>query len=87
MNGVKTQANDVATEMIGDYLHVVDSRTWKTYKIPISDNFVRASDLNVISAPEVRQSKESGAERVRKLAVLDPGFQHTACKESGITLM
>ncbi|ERF69133.1 hypothetical protein EPUS_01089 [Endocarpon pusillum Z07020] len=90
MNGVKTQANEengVATEIIGDYLHVLDSRTWKTYKIPISDNFVRASDLSVISAPEVRQSKESGAERVRKLAVLDPGFQHTACKESAITLI
>lgn len=65
-----------------DYLHVFDSRTWKIHDIPVSDGFVRASDLSTITAPT---PGEDG--RVRKLAVLDPGFQHTACKESSITLM
>lgn len=65
-----------------DYLHVFDSRTWKIHNIPVSDGFVRGSDLSQITAPI---PGEDG--RMRKLAVLDPGFQHTACKESSITLM
>jgi citrate synthase len=61
---------------------VLDSRTGKVYNIPISDGFVRGSDLSTIKAPI-----HEGDGRLQPLAVLDPGFQHTACKESSITLM
>lgn len=65
-----------------DHLQVLDSRTSKVYNIPISDGFVRGSDLSTIKAPI---SGEDG--RLKSLAVLDPGYQHTACKESSITHM
>lgn len=65
-----------------DHLKVLDSRTGKVYNIPISDGFVRGSDLSTIKAPI-----HEGDGRLQPLAVLDPGFQHTACKESSITLM
>ncbi|ROW11150.1 hypothetical protein VMCG_01542 [Cytospora schulzeri] len=65
-----------------DHLEVLDSRTGQVYSIPVSDGFVRGSDLSTIKAPI------PGTEgRLRSLAVLDPGFQNTACKESSITLI
>ena len=71
-----------------EFLHVVDSRTSKSYQIPISDHFVLGADLGKITCPPKRHL-DGGLEKApeRTLAVLDPGFQHTACKESGITYM
>jgi len=65
-----------------DYLHIFDSRTKLGHNIPIHNNFVQAADLSTISVPDAHDPQ-----RMRKLGVLDVGFQHTACKESGITLM
>lgn len=65
-----------------DHLQVVDSRTNEVYNIPISDGFVRGSDLSTIKAPI-----PGGDGRLKSLIVLDPGYQNTACKESSITLM
>jgi hypothetical protein len=73
---------DVHEASKSDYLRVFDSRTRKLYDVPVSDGFVRGSDLSAITAPAA-----GGDGRLQKLAVLDPGFQHTACKESSITLM
>lgn len=77
-----TRTNGVDSHDQKEYLHVFDSRTGKVYNIPVFDGFVRGSDLSTICAPK---PGENG--RMEKLAVLDPGFQHTACKESAITLM
>ena len=76
------EANGIASQNQADYLHVFDSRTWKVHNIPVLDGFVRGSDLSTITAPIPDRDG-----RMQKLAVLDPGFQHTACKESAITLM
>jgi hypothetical protein len=80
--GNSNETNGIASHNQSDYLHVFDSRTWKIHNIPILDGFVRGSDLSTITAPIPGQDG-----RMQKLAVLDPGFQHTACKESAITLM
>lgn len=77
----------VAGEFGEDCLHIVDSRTPKTYKFPIFDHFVRGVDLSAITCPEPRQGSGSRSGPERTLAVLDAGFQHTACKESSRTLM
>lgn len=82
VNPASVKTNGVASHNQPDYLHVFDSRTWKVYNIPVWDGFVHGSDLGTITAPV--PGKDG---RMQKLAVLDPGFQHTACKESSITLM
>lgn len=74
--------NGSSSHKRADYLHVFDSRTCNIHHIPVSDGFVRGSDLGKITAPV-----KGSSGRLQKLAVLDPGFQHTACKESAITLM
>lgn len=76
-------ANGHDTDAGQDHLHVVDSRTSKTYDIPISDHFIMGTDLGKITCPA--ESQPGAPERT--LGMLDPGFQHTACKESGITHM
>lgn len=86
-NGINTKmgakANPKSDSPISlDYLHIFDSRTKLGHNIPIHNNFVKASDLSTVCAPDAQDSQ-----RIRKLSVLDIGFQHTACKESGITLM
>ena len=81
-------ANGHDTNPGQDHLHVVDSRTSKTYDIPISDHFILGTDLGKITCPaESQPGAESGSAPERPLGMLDPGFQHTACKESGITHM
>ncbi|EME41512.1 hypothetical protein DOTSEDRAFT_73807 [Dothistroma septosporum NZE10] len=64
-----------------DYLYVFDSRTSKIHNLPVVEGFLRGSDLSSITAPIAG----SEGTREQKLAVIDPGFQHTACKESSIT--
>lgn len=82
LQGKQNGANGTTSHTQADYLHVFDSRTWKIHNIPVLDGFVRGCDLGTITAPTPGRP-----ESVQKLAVLDPGFQHTACKESAITLM
>ena len=66
-------------------LQVIDSRTKRTYTIPIVHNAVRATDFRMISAAGL------GADPVDQveggLRIIDKGFLNTACMESNITLM
>lgn len=65
-------------------LSVTDSRTGKTYIIPIERNAIRAIAFKEIQGNRVG----SVADYVDGgLKVLDPGYQNTAVKESSITLI
>ena len=73
-------------------LEVVDSRTGKSYTIPIQGgNYIRAADIGQILAPgspAVNDSEKSVDSQItQSLRILDNGFQHTACMESSITYM
>ena len=60
-----------------DMLGITDTRTGKSYSIPIRNNAVNAVDFAAISA--------SGVENGAGLKVFDPGYHNTAVKESSIT--
>lgn len=68
------------------HLQVTDSRTGKSYKIPIEGNYIRAADIGRIGAPE-NKADVASLKAARPLHILDNGFQHTACMESSITHM
>ncbi|KAH9885882.1 putative citrate synthase [Xylariomycetidae sp. FL2044] len=70
-------------------LEAVDSRTGKSYKIPIDGGYVRAADIAQITAPDHKlvNGADSGPKVSRSLRILDHGFQHTACMESSITFI
>lgn len=70
-------------------LQVVDSRTGKSYTIPIrSGDYILAADVGQITAPDAKnENGDAGVEVARSLRILDNGFQHTACMESSITFM
>lgn len=55
-------------------LSVTDNRTGKTYKLPINDNTIRATDLKQIKSP-------NGA----ILKTFDPGYMNTTCCISRIS--
>ncbi|KAI1081994.1 putative citrate synthase [Whalleya microplaca] len=68
------------------HLQVVDSRTGKSYKIPIEGDYIRAADIGRISIPASKaENGDRGIQISRPLHILDNGFQHTACMESSIT--
>ncbi len=69
-------------------LLVLDSRTAKSYKIPIQDNFIRATDAGKITVPDVDNDNENASvHTARPLRILDQGFENTACMVSSITVM
>ena len=70
-------------------LHVVDSRTGKTYATPIHDgDYIRAADVAQITASDTCKANEyAGADGLRPLRILHNGFQHTACMVSSITFV
>ncbi|KAF6223060.1 hypothetical protein HO133_001112 [Letharia lupina] len=71
-----------------DYLHVLDSRTEKSYKIPIQDNFIQATDVGKITLPDAsHEEKNTSVENARPLRLLDQGFENTACMVSSITVI
>lgn len=76
-SGRPTQTHDA-------WLSVTDSRTGKSYNIPIEHNAVRANDFRQIQGNKVgnRADYMDGG-----LKVLDPGYQNTAVVESAITLI
>ncbi|KAL7620274.1 hypothetical protein AAE478_009267 [Parahypoxylon ruwenzoriense] len=65
------------------HLQVTDSRTGKSYSIPIQGDYIRAADISRIGAPETKDVEALKA--AHPLQILDNGFQHTACMESSIT--
>ena len=70
-------------------LLLLDSRTGKSYTIPIRGNdYISAADVGQITAPDTKiENGDAGVQVSRSLRILDKGFQHTACMESSITLM
>lgn len=81
---------------IDECLHVVDSRTGKSYAIPIHDgDYIRAADIaqittsnsSNVNVPTSKANGYTGADGLRPLRILDNGFQHTACTESSITFV
>lgn len=72
-----------------EHLEVLDSRTGKSYNIPINDGYIRAADIGKIQVPERGISNETKTEFefAQGLRVLDAGYQNTACVESSITFM
>ncbi len=71
------------------HLDVLDSRTGKSYKIPIDDGYIRATDIGKISVLECGRMAdvENESQIVQGLRILDTGYQNTACVESSITFM
>ncbi|KAI3338226.1 citrate synthase [Ustulina deusta] len=71
------------------HLDVLDSRTGKSYKIPIDDGYIRATDIGKISVLECGRMTgvENESQIVQGLRILDTGYQNTACVESSITFI
>ncbi|KAG0646409.1 Citrate synthase [Hyphodiscus hymeniophilus] len=65
------------------HLTVLDSRTQKTYVLPITNNTVNAIDFRSIVPPSGKSNPADTSEA--GLTVLDRGFLNTACIESSIT--
>lgn len=71
-----------------DCLLVLDSRTAKSFKIPIQDNFIQATDVGKITLPDAdNDNEDASVQNARPLRVLDRGFENTACMVSSITVM
>jgi citrate synthase len=62
---------------LGDHLEIKDSRTGKTYRIPITDNTIRTADLRQIKVSD----DDFG------LMGYDPAFMNTASCRSSITFI
>lgn len=68
------------------HLDVTDSRTGKSYTIPIQGDYIRAADVARIGAPDSKEDLATSL-KARPLHIIDNGFQYTACMESSITHM
>ncbi|KAI2622537.1 putative citrate synthase [Hypoxylon sp. NC1633] len=66
------------------HLDITDSRTGKSYTIPIQGDYIRAADIGRIGAPEGK-ADVAALKAAHPLHILDNGFQYTACMESSIT--
>ncbi|KAI3322161.1 citrate synthase, partial [Xylariaceae sp. AK1471] len=77
------------THVIMAHLEVLDSRTGKTYNIPIDDGYIHSSDFAKITVPEheLENGSEKESTHARGLRILDLGYQNTACLESKITFI
>ena len=69
-------------------LLVLDSRTGKSYKVPIQDNFIQATDVSKVTISDAEnEDKDASVQASRPLRILDRGFENTACMMSSITVM
>ena len=66
-------------------LHVIDSRTFKSYDIPIHRNTIRAVDFQAIKGPE--EGSDPADQVARGIRLYDPGYRNTAVAESKITYL
>ncbi|TAQ91173.1 hypothetical protein B7494_g543 [Chlorociboria aeruginascens] len=83
MGNSQTASASKAEKVKGNHLTVTDSRTGKSYEIPITHNAVSAVHFQQINAPE---DEEHAADQTHKgLRLFDPGFQNTAVSESAVT--
>lgn len=67
------------------YLEVFDSRTSRTYKLPIHRNTIQGSDLARIQAPVEDCQRAESLYNHTGLRLFDPGFQNVAVMESKVT--
>jgi citrate synthase len=74
-----------------EHLEVLDSRTGKSYKIPIDNGYIRAADISKINVQERGLENGNGDENepkiTRGLRIHDAGYENTSCVESSITFM
>ena len=69
-------------------LLVLDSRTGKSYKIPIQDNFIQATDVGKVTISDAdNEDEDASVQAARPLRILDHGLENTACMISSITVM
>ena len=69
-----------------DCLLLLDSRTAKSYKVPIQDNCIQATDIGKITIDDA-DDDDIKLQIARPLRILDRGFENTACMVSSITAM
>ena len=67
----------------GDGLEIKDSRTGRTYSIPIEKNAIKATDFKKISITGYGSNPVDEVEN--GLRVIDPGYRNTAVKVSQVT--
>ena len=65
-------------------LEVIDHRTGRRYRIPISDNAIEARHIRRINESYSSNRKEWYASGLK---VLDPGFENTAVTKSRVTFV
>jgi len=70
----------------GDCLLVLDSRTAKSYQIPIQNKTIQGADVSKIVAPYIDEKGNASSEITRPLHILDQGLENIACMKSAITL-
>lgn len=70
-------------EQVEDSLSVVDNRTGLSYNIPITQNYIHATDFRHIKSPH--NTKNPVEQNNWGIRIFDPGFQNTACMESKVT--
>ena len=69
-------------------LLLLDSRTAKSYNVPIQDNCIQATDIGKITIDDADDdNKDINLQTARPLRILDHGFENTACMVSSITTM
>ena len=69
-------------------LLVLDSRTGKSYKVPIQNNFIQAADVSKVTISDAdNEDEDASVQAARPLRILDRGFENTACMMSSITVM
>jgi hypothetical protein len=74
---------DALLTMSEGVLHITDSRTSKSYDIPIHRNSITAASIKAIVGP---QAASNPADKVEDgLRLFDPGLNNTAILESKIT--
>ena len=75
---------------MSDFLDVRDSRTSRTYRLPVINNSVKGADLAKITSLKkinTMHHDPSTAMLEEKLKVFDPGYENTAVMQSSITFL
>ncbi|KAK8875123.1 citrate synthase [Apiospora arundinis] len=71
---------------VQESLSVVDSRTNKSYTIPITDNTISASDFEAIKATRPEYDGEFPVDAIEEgLKIFDLGLKNTACVDSKVS--
>ena len=69
---------------VSNTLEVIDRRTGRRFKFPISNNAVEAVHFRAISTGSISSSNDTIQDGLK---ILDPGFQNTAVMRSNVTFV